>query len=78
MKSNKHGVIIQDGFTFFPYQNDGYQCIIKTIFGPLSIRFGGQSLAVSDDRPYEVWYPDQDEPTKHQTAQDIWGYISTH
>lgn len=61
---------------FEPYEIcDGYQCRMQVKSGIISVRFGGHGLITSNEKPYEVWYPDQDAPIGYQTAEDIWDYI---
>lgn len=50
-----------DGFV--PYGDDGWQKVIETSMGRMSIRFGGSRLFVSATRPFEVWYPGEDAPS---------------
>jgi len=65
-----------DDFPFVPYiTTGGLQAKIQTKRGIISIRRDGHGLIVSSDKPYEVWYPDESEPTGYQTAEDIWNYI---
>lgn len=78
--------IIFDDLEFEPYYlgslDLGYQCVIETENGRLSIRRGKENdkcgLFVSDSHPYEVWYPERDAPDGWQTAEDIWNYIKKH
>ena len=68
--------MIKDDFVFKPYETmGGWQCKIETSKGTLSIRYGGRGLLVEPDKPYEVWYPDEDAPTPRQTSEEIWDYI---
>lgn len=68
--------LIKDDMLFKPYKTmGGYQCIIPTKKGNISVRYGGYSTLTSKDKPYEVWYPDEDAPTPDQTADDIFEYI---
>jgi hypothetical protein len=62
---------------FKPYMGNGFQKIVETNRGRLSIRFGGRSLFVRDDAPFEVWYPEDDAPSGYQTAEDIQKYLNT-
>lgn len=69
---------IQDGMLFKPYGNfefDGYQCKIETPNGTISVRCECSTLFIDTERPYEVWYPDDDAPIGYQTANDIFNYI---
>jgi len=63
-----------DGFE--PYMDDGFQKIVQTKNGRLSIRHGGRGLFVNDDGPFEVWYPENDEPSGYQSAEDIKKYLN--
>lgn len=65
----------QDDMEFTPYMDCGYQCKMKVKTGVISVRFGCNTLITNNERPYEVWYPDQDSPVGYQTAEDIWNYI---
>ena len=62
--------------TFVPYPHGGYQCKMKVSKGIVSVRCDSHYLFTNDEGPYEVWYPDRDEPNGYQTADDIWKYIS--
>ena len=75
----KEGEFIQDDMLFKPYKSGsgGWRCGIKIPLGVISVRFGGSGLFLSEDKPYEVWYPDEAEPFGHQTAKDIFDYIRT-
>lgn len=67
---------IRDDMIFKPYQlMGGWQCIMETKRGRISVRYGSSSLFVTDGRPYEVWYPSEDTPTGRQSADNIWDYI---
>ena len=69
--------LIQDDMVFVPYETTGgWQCVMHTKKGRLSVRFGSPSLFTSVDRPYEVWYPTENAPDGYQTADDIWRYIN--
>jgi len=68
-------ILIKDDMIFVPYLYGGYQCKMKTKRGIISVRCGSDTLFTSKDEPYEVWYPDRDEPNGYQTADDIWKYI---
>ena len=69
--------MIKDDMIFKPYPlTGGYQCIMDTERGRLSVRTGSDTLFIDDDHPYEVWYPSEDAPIGYQTADDIWDYIS--
>ena len=68
--------MIVDGIDGFePYMDNGFQKIVQTEKGRLSIRFGGRGLFVNDAHPFEVWYPEKDEPSGYQTAEDIQKYL---
>lgn len=67
--------ILKDDMIFEPYPYGGYQCKMKTIKGIISVRYGDHGLFTNNNKPYEVWYPDRDEPDGYQTADDIWNYI---
>ncbi len=71
--------LLRDDMIFKPYNSGsgGYQCKMSIKTGVISVRYGGTSLMTDDKRPYEVWFPNDDEPTGYQTAQDIWDYINT-
>lgn len=65
-----------DDLPFIPYlTTGGLQAKISTKKGIISIRRGGHGLFVTNEKPYEVWYPDSDCPIGYQTADDIWNYI---
>lgn len=70
--------LLKDDMLFKPYNSvfGGYQCKMKVKNGIISVRYGGSGLITNADNPYEVWYPDEDAPIGHQTADDIWNYIS--
>lgn len=71
--------LIKDDMLFKPYgNNDGYQCKIVIDIGTISVRFGGNGLITSTDKPYEVWYPTESTPSIYQTADDIYKYIKEH
>lgn len=60
---------------FKPYLFGGWQCIMETKKGKISVRYGGYGLFTNDKYPYEVWYPDESDPRGYQVADDIWNYI---
>ena len=68
---------LKDDMIFEHYNGSsgGYQCKMKVKNGVISVRYGGRGLITSHNKPYEVWYPDEDAPTGDQTADDIWNYI---
>ena len=70
----------KDDMVFKPYkvcgEIDGYQCLMETKKGTISVRYEGCGLFTNKDGIYEVWYPDRDCPDGYQTADDIWGYIN--
>jgi hypothetical protein len=69
---------LKDDMIFEPYNSGsgGYQCKMKVKKGTISVRYGGHGLITTVDKPYEVWYPDEDTPIGEQTAEDIWNYVS--
>ena len=68
--------IIFDDMVFKPYPTmGGYQCIIQTKHGKISVRFGGYGLMNQEPGLYEVFYPSEDAPIINQTAEDIFNYI---
>lgn len=67
--------MILDDMVFKEYPTGGYQCLIETKAGWISVRYGSNLLFTESDKPYEVWYPTEDEPTGYQTANDIFTYI---
>jgi len=67
--------MIQDDMEFKPYPMGGFQCIMETKLGKISVRTGKETLITSTKKPYEVWYPTNNEPTGYQDANDIWNYI---
>ncbi len=72
--------IIIDDIIFLPYNPElegkwGIQSLMKTSKGILSVRAKGEGLFISKERPYEVWYPGDEEPTGYQTADDIFNWI---
>lgn len=69
--------MIKDDMIFKPYLTmGGWQCIMNTEKGRISVRYGFNcGLYVDSEHPYEVWYPNEDAPTGCQTAEDIWNYI---
>jgi hypothetical protein len=68
--------MIKDDMIFKPYPTmGGWQCIMETKRGRISIRLGGRSLFTKKDKPYEVWYPTEDAPIGEQTSEDIWRYV---
>ena len=69
---------IKDDMIFKPYNSGsgGYQCKMKVKNGIISVRYGGRGLFTNANKPYEVWYPDEDSPIGEQTADDIWNYMS--
>ena len=70
--------LIKDDMIFKPYSTmGGWQCIMNTERGKISVRYIGRGLITDKDHPYEVWYPDKDSPTGYQVADDIWSYISS-
>jgi len=73
----KYNVIIKDKILFNPYMNDGWQSIMQTAKGKMSIRYKGKNLLTDDKHPYEVWYPKDDVSTGYQTAEDIFNYLGT-
>ena len=69
--------MIKDDMIFKPYQTmGGWQCIMNTKKGKISVRLGGHGLIANSNKPYEVWYPTEDTPIGEQTADDIWNYIN--
>ena len=71
-------IMLRDDMIFKPYMNDGYQCKMKISKGVISVRYGGKYLFTDEQHPYEVWYPDKDEPEGYQTPDDIWNYIDVN
>jgi hypothetical protein len=68
--------LIKDDMIFKPYLTmGGWQCIMHTGKGKISVRHGGHGLMTNQSEPYEVWYPNDDTPTGYQTADDIWEFI---
>jgi hypothetical protein len=67
--------LIKDDMIFKPYIFGGWQCIMMTRIGKISVRYGGYGLITEHGKPYEVWYPTEDAPIGSQTADDIWDYI---
>ena len=74
--------VIQDDMVFNPYNPEmegdwGMQALLKTNKGEISVRTGGSDgrLMISKEKPYEVWYPDKENPTGEQTADDIFNWI---
>jgi hypothetical protein len=68
--------LIKDDMIFKPYLTmGGWQCIMETKRGKISIRLGGYGCFASKDKPYEVWYPTEDTPIGEQSADDIWNYV---
>ncbi len=67
---------IKDDMMFLPYmqKKNEYQCKMSTIKGVVSVRMG-DSVITDNERPYEVWYPTESDPTPYQTADDVWNYI---
>lgn len=70
--------IIQDDMCFKPYAYGGYQCLIETKVGRISVRFGSNSLFTDNVGKYEVYYPTEDAPDGYQTSDDIFNYIKAH
>ena len=58
-------------------KDNAWQCKMELRSGVISVRFGGYGLFTDSERPYEVWYPENDSPTGYQTADDIWSYIKS-
>lgn len=76
--------MIRDDMIFEPYKfpgeeweesEDGYQALLPTSMGEISVRFDGRNLFTSKEKPYEVWYPNEDTPIGGQTADDIFNWI---
>ena len=67
--------IVVDDILFEPYMDDGYQAKIHIDIGIISVRYKGKGLIVSDDEPFEVFYPTDDSPTPYQTSFDVYNYI---
>ena len=67
--------IIYNDLLFTPYMNDGYQCKIPTKKVIISVRYKGANLIANNDKPFEVWYPDEDSPTGYQNDEDVYNYI---
>jgi hypothetical protein len=67
--------LIKDNMTFRYIGSGGYQCLMRVNTGWISVRYGGYGLSATEDKPYGVWYPDEEAPRGEQTADDIWGYI---
>jgi hypothetical protein len=65
---------IKDDMLFRPYPTGGYQCIIPTRKGLLSVRYGGHGLFTTPDKPYEIMLP-TGEVRGSQTADDIFDYV---
>jgi len=55
--------------------DSGYQCKMKVQTGIISVRYKGYGLFTNENKPYEVWYPEDNAPTGYQTADNIWNYI---
>jgi len=72
----KYNCVIKDKMLFNPYNNDGYQCILNTHKGKISVRYKGVNLFANKEKPYEVWYPGEDAPIGYQTAKDIFHFIN--
>ena len=67
---------IRDDMIFKPYElMGGWQCIMNTNRGRISVRHGSPGLFTTVEYPYEVWYPTEDEPSGRQSADNIWDYI---
>jgi len=67
---------IRDDMLFKPYETmGGWQCIMNTKRGKISVRYGSPGLFVTVEYPYEVWYPTDDAPIGNQSAENIWDYI---
>lgn len=60
---------------FKPYPGGGWQAKLPTKIGNVSVRYGSDYLFTDAARPYEVWYPTNEEPTGYQTASDIKAYV---
>ena len=70
------GTLVNDDMIFVPYETmGGWQCIMNTSKGEISVRYLGRGLFTDDKGCYEVWYPEDTEPKGYQTADDIWNYI---
>lgn len=72
----KPGEFIKDDMLFKPYEFGGYQALIDTPSGQISVRFGGHGLFTSESGPYEVRYPDG-EVRGCQTSDDIFTYVKS-
>ncbi|MBK7337801.1 MAG: hypothetical protein IPJ00_17315 [Saprospirales bacterium] len=69
--------MIYRDIVFSPYSGlgGGWQAIIDCKFGKVSVRYGGDGLFTSEDKPFECRYngdvwPDQDE-------KDVYHFIKT-
>ena len=68
--------MIIDDMVFKPYPTmGGWQCIMDTSRGKISVRYKGYGLSTEPNKPYEVWYPTEDTPIGSQTAEDIFNYV---
>lgn len=68
---------VKDDMLFSPYPlMGGYQALIDTKEGQISVRFGGHGLFAIEGK-YEVRYPGG-EVRGDQTADDIFNYINAH
>lgn len=81
MRGLSSTLMIKDDMIFEPYmpeyRENAWRCVMEVSTGKISVRFGGRGLFTDNNRPYEVWYPEDDTPTGYQTADDIWDYINS-
>lgn len=72
----KQPIVFRD-LLFYPYPGGGFQSLIDTKWGRVSVRYGSPDLIANSELPFEVWYPTHYAPHGYQTEKDVYYFMKT-